>query len=36
MSPRVIPRILLVDDDPDICENLKDILSDIGYHVETA
>jgi two-component system, NtrC family, response regulator HydG len=36
MTQRPTPRILVVDDDPDICENLKDILSDIGYHVETA
>jgi two-component system, NtrC family, response regulator HydG len=36
MTPRPTPRILVVDDDPDICENLKDILNDIGYHVETA
>jgi DNA-binding response OmpR family regulator len=30
------PRILVVDDDPDICRNLSDILSDLGYHVDTA
>jgi two-component system response regulator HydG len=35
MIPRATPRILVVDDDPDICDNLRDILSDIGYHVET-
>lgn len=28
--------ILVVDDDVDTCENLRDILSDMGYHVETA
>jgi len=30
------PRILVVDDDPDICRNLSDILSDLGYHVDAA
>ncbi len=30
------PRILVVDDDPDICDNLSDILSDLGYQVDTA
>ena len=29
-------RILVVDDDPDICRNLSDILIDFGYHVDTA
>jgi CheY-like chemotaxis protein len=29
-------RILVVDDDPDICRNLSDILSDLGYHVDYA
>jgi CheY-like chemotaxis protein len=24
-------RILVVDDDPDICRNLNDILTDLGY-----
>jgi CheY-like chemotaxis protein len=28
--------ILVVDDDADTCENLRDILSDMGYHVEVA
>jgi DNA-binding NtrC family response regulator len=28
--------ILVVDDDPDICRNLSDILTDLGYHVDTA
>src|SRR6187399_2742718 len=28
--------ILVVDDDPDICANVRDILSDFGYDVETA
>jgi two-component system, NtrC family, response regulator HydG len=36
MTPRPTPRILVVDDDQDICENLKDILTDLGYDVETA
>jgi two-component system, NtrC family, response regulator HydG len=30
------PRILIVDDEADTCENLSDILSDIGYRVDTA
>jgi DNA-binding response OmpR family regulator len=30
------PRILVVDDDPDICRNLNDILTDLGYDVDTA
>lgn len=28
--------ILVVDDDPDICRNLSDILTDLGYQVDTA
>jgi DNA-binding NtrC family response regulator len=35
MPPRD-PSILLVDDDVDICKNMADILSDLGYEVETA
>jgi two-component system response regulator HydG len=30
------PRILVVDDDEDICRNLTDILSDLGYQVDAA
>jgi CheY-like chemotaxis protein len=30
------PRILVVDDDPDICRNLSDILVDLGYRVDFA
>jgi two-component system, NtrC family, response regulator HydG len=30
------PWILVVDDDPDTCHNLADILTDLGYHVDTA
>src|SRR5438445_321145 len=30
------PRILVVDDDVDTCRNLSDILTDLGYQVETA
>lgn len=30
------PAILVVDDDPDTCRNLADILSDLGYRVDTA
>jgi two-component system, NtrC family, response regulator HydG len=29
-------RILVVDDDPDICRNMSDILTDLGYQVDTA
>jgi len=29
-------RILIVDDEPDTCANLSDILSDLGYQVDTA
>lgn len=30
------PVILVVDDDPDMCCNMSDILGDRGYEVETA
>lgn len=30
------PAILVVDDDVDTCRNLCDILTDLGYHVDTA
>jgi CheY-like chemotaxis protein len=30
------PRILVVDDDRDICRNLSDILTDLGYDVDCA
>jgi two-component system, NtrC family, response regulator HydG len=33
---RKSPSILVVDDEPDICANLKDILSEFGYQVDTA
>jgi CheY-like chemotaxis protein len=36
MTGREIPRILVVDDDADIRDNLSDILSDLGYHVDAA
>jgi DNA-binding response OmpR family regulator len=29
-------RVLIVDDEPDTCENLSDILTDIGYRVDKA
>lgn len=29
-------RILIVDDDPDIVANLRDILRDLGYQTDTA
>ncbi len=29
-------RILVVDDDADICRNLSDILTDLGFHVDCA
>jgi DNA-binding NtrC family response regulator len=31
-----VHRILIVDDEPDTCENLADILTDVGYQVDTA
>jgi DNA-binding response OmpR family regulator len=34
--PREYPTILVVDDDVDTCRNLADILSDMGYQVDTA
>jgi DNA-binding NtrC family response regulator len=30
------PRLLVVDDEPDICANLCDIFSDLGYQVDAA
>ncbi len=30
------PKVLVVDDDADTCQNLQDILSDMGYAVDTA
>ncbi|MHC5537523.1 response regulator [Singulisphaera rosea] len=30
------PRVLVVDDEPDICDNLSDILTDLGYRVVCA
>jgi DNA-binding NtrC family response regulator len=30
------PRVLIVDDEPDTCENLSDILNDVGYDVSVA
>lgn len=30
------PAILVVDDDPDTCRNIADILGDLGHYVETA
>ncbi len=31
-----VPNILVVDDDQDTCASLSDILSDLGYTVDTA
>jgi len=36
MTRLVEPWILVVDDDPDICLNLRDILTDLGYRVDYA
>jgi DNA-binding response OmpR family regulator len=36
MTRRDAPRILVVDDDRDICRNLSDILTDLGYQVDYA
>ncbi len=30
------PSVLVVDDELDTCRNLSDILTDLGYHVDTA
>jgi DNA-binding NtrC family response regulator len=34
--PPTSARILIVDDEPDTCANLSDILTDLGYQVDTA
>jgi two-component system response regulator HydG len=31
-----VPRLLVVDDEPDTCANLSDIFTDVGYHVDVA
>lgn len=36
MTTSAPPAILVVDDDPDTCRNLADILGDLGYRVDTA
>lgn len=36
MTRPALHRILVVNDDKDICRNLSDILSDLGYHVNFA
>lgn len=36
MTASPMASILVVDDDPDTCQNLSDILHDLGYHVDTA
>ena len=36
MTRARVPQILLVDDDVDTCQNLSDILTDLGYQVDTA
>jgi DNA-binding response OmpR family regulator len=36
MTEQRHPKILLVDDDVDICRNLSDILTDLGYDVDFA
>jgi DNA-binding NtrC family response regulator len=36
MTRQDAKRILVVDDDRDICRNLQDILTDLGYRVDTA
>lgn len=35
-APATRPRLLVVDDEPDTCANLSDILSDQGYDVDVA
>lgn len=36
MHANAVTRILVVDDEPDTCENLKDIFTDFGYQVDVA
>jgi two-component system, NtrC family, response regulator HydG len=36
MATLLGPRVLVVDDEPDTCSNLSDILSDRGYRVDCA
>jgi DNA-binding response OmpR family regulator len=36
MKPQPNPRILVVDDEVDTCQNLSDILTDLGYQVDVA
>jgi CheY-like chemotaxis protein len=36
MTDESLPTVLVVDDDPDNCRNLADILTDLGYQVDTA
>jgi CheY-like chemotaxis protein len=36
MKPQQNPRILVVDDEVDTCQNLSDILTDLGYQVDIA
>lgn len=36
MAKNSKPHILVVDDEPDTCANLSDILTDQGYHVDVA
>lgn len=36
MSAQHAPSVLVVDDECDICDNLRDILTDLGYEVDTA
>lgn len=36
MTDRPARTVLVVDDDPDACRNLADILTDLGYQVDTA
>lgn len=35
-NPARTPRLLVVDDEPDICANLSDIFTDFGYRVDVA
>jgi two-component system, NtrC family, response regulator HydG len=36
MTAESLPTVLVVDDDTDNCRNLADILTDLGYRVDTA
>jgi DNA-binding response OmpR family regulator len=36
LMARYQPAVLVVDDDPDVCQNMSDVLSDHGFRVDSA